>query len=142
MLALCTKSRIIHPNKNTAKPSLLGDTQEGFLTMRTASVLLVLVAFAWGGKAFAFGVDVGPVHIHGTKVKVGDDMETKVNVTKIVRDEDEKDRVRRLEGHRKGDSEDKFKIKVVWADLDDDSKDVLKKVKSDTDYKVKLEKLV
>ena len=109
--------------------------------MRIASLLLVLAAFLISERAFAFGVDVGPVHIHGTKVKVGDDMETKVNVTKIVRDDDEKDRVRRLEGHRKGDSEDKFRIKVVWADLDDESKDVLKKAKSDTIYKVKIEKL-
>ncbi len=112
--------------------------------MRTASLWMLLAAFAavtFSDRAFAFGVDVGPVHIHGTKVKVGDDMETKVNVTKIVRDDDEKDRVRRLEGHRKGDSEDKFKIKVVWADLDDESKDVLKKAKSETVYKVKIEKL-
>jgi hypothetical protein len=109
--------------------------------LRPAHVLVVLIAFVSAQRAFAFGVDVGPVHIHGTKVKVGDDMEIRVNLTKIIRDDDEKDRVRKLEGHRKGDSEDKFKIKVVWADLDDTSKDLLKKAAADSVYKIKIEKL-
>jgi hypothetical protein len=110
-------------------------------SQRSAHVFFVVLALVCTERAFAFGVDVGPVHIHGTKVKVGDDMEIRVALTKIVRDDDEKDRVRKLEGHRKGDNEDKFKIKVVWADLDDTSKDLLKKAADDTVYKIKIEKL-
>src|SRR5438445_8720326 len=94
--------------------------------MRIGTVLLLSVLAVSSGRAFAFGIDVGPVHIHGTKVKVGDNMDLKVTITKIVRDEDEKDRVRKLEGHRKGDTEDVFKIKVVWSDLDDASSELLK----------------
>lgn len=109
--------------------------------LRPAHVLLLLMAVTCLPRAFAFGVDVGPVHIHGTKVKVGDDMEIRVNLTKIARDDDEKDRVRKLEGHRKGDPEDKFRIKVVWADLDDTSRDILKKSTTDNIYKIKVEKL-
>ena len=107
---------------------------------RISLPLLACVLF-FSGKAFAFGVDVGPVHIHGTKVKVGSTIELKIIADKIVKDEDEKDRVRRINAHRKGDSDDKFDIKVVWADLDDDSKAILKKLEKDTIYVMKLEKL-
>jgi len=103
--------------------------------------LLVAFALMWTGRAFAFGVDVGPVHVHGTHVKVGDSTDLKIVIDKIVTDEDDKDRVRKLEAHRKGDEDDKFKIKVVWADLDDDSKALLKKAKSDVVYKMKIEKM-
>jgi hypothetical protein len=103
--------------------------------------LLVAVALMWTGRAFAFGVDVGPVHIHGTHVKVGDSTDLKIVVDKVVVDDDDKERVRKLEAHRKGDEEDKFKIKVVWSELDDDSKALLKKAKTDVVYKMKIEKL-
>jgi hypothetical protein len=109
--------------------------------MRSGTVLLIFSILVLSGRAFAFGIDVGPVHIHGTKVKVGDNMDLKVTITKIVRDDDEKERVRKLEGHRKGDNDDVFKIKVVWSDLDDDSRELLKKAKLDTVYKLRLEKL-
>src|SRR5438105_4800792 len=105
--------------------------------MRTMTVLLLVAAFALTSRAFAFGVDLGPVHIHGTKVKVGENMDLKIKLTKIARDEDEKDRVRKLDGHRKGDEDDKFHIKVIWADIDDDSRELLKKAKPDTVYKLK-----
>ena len=109
--------------------------------MRIGTILLILTAFTVSGRAFAFGIDVGPVHIHGTKVKVGDNMDLKIELSKIVRDDEEKDRIRKLEGHRKGDSEDTFKIKVVWSELDDDSRELLKKAKTETVYKLRLEKL-
>jgi hypothetical protein len=104
-------------------------------------VLLVAFALMWTSRVFAFGVDVGPVHIHGTHVKVGDQTDLKIVVDKITVDEDDKERVRKLEAHRKGDEDDKFKIKVVWADLDDTSKDVLKKAKEDVTYKMRIEKM-
>src|SRR5471030_3240394 len=100
--------------------------------MRIGTILLLMTALTVSGRAFAFGIDVGPVHIHGTKVKVGDNMDLKIELSKIVRDDDEKDRVRKMEGHRKGDNEDSFKIKVVWSDLDDDSRELLKKAKTET----------
>ncbi len=101
------------------------------------AVAAVLIA---NGSARAFGVDVGPVHVHGTKVKVGSTIELRIEIDKITKDEDKEDRVKRLKAHRKGDSDDEFLIKVSYADLDDDSKDLLKKVKTDTIYKVRLEK--
>src|SRR5205807_7218748 len=93
----------------------------GDFTMRYLNVLFLVLGCLYGGRVFAFGVDVGPVHIHGTKVKVGDNMDLKVKADSITRDEDDKDRVRKNEAHRKGDSDDKVVIKVVWSDLDDKS---------------------
>ncbi|MFH0939787.1 MAG: hypothetical protein V1899_11005 [Planctomycetota bacterium] len=109
--------------------------------MRKILPQLLTCAFFFSGTAFAFGIDIGPIHIHGTKIKVGSNIELKIVPDKIVRDEDEKDRVRKINGHRKGDTDDKFDIKVVWNDLDDDSKAVLKKLEKDTLYVMKLEKL-
>ena len=103
--------------------------------------LFSLGAFFVCARIFAFGVDIGPVHVHGTKVKVGDSVDLKIVVDKITRDEDDKDRVRKINAHRKGDTDDKFIIKVVWADLDDKSKAVLKKADTDIIYEAKLEKL-
>ena len=91
-------------------------------------------------KVFALGIDIGPVHLHGTKVKVGDDMDLKIVADRINRDEDQKERVRKISGHRKGDSDDKFEIRVVWSDLDDNSKDVLKDAKVDDQFSMKLQK--
>ena len=68
-------------------------------------------------------------------------MDMKILITRIVRDDEDKDRIRKLEGHRKGDDTDSFKLKVVWSDLDDDSKELLKTAKEDTVFKLKVEKL-
>jgi hypothetical protein len=109
--------------------------------MNRLCAVLVLVLALVSGRAFALGIDIGPVHVHGTKVKVGNTIELKVEVDKVTKDEDEKDRVRKLTGHRKGDSDDKFEIKVIWKELDDDSKELLKEVKTEKIYKMKLEKM-
>jgi hypothetical protein len=102
--------------------------------------ILLLVAMLFvSGRVFALGVDIGPVHVHGTKVKVGSSVEFKIVVDKVVQDDDQKDRVRRIKGHRVG-SDEKFDIKVAWSDLDDDSKELLGKAKVDNSYKMKLEK--
>ena len=109
--------------------------------MNRLCAVLVLVLAVVSGRAFALGIDIGPVHVHGTKVKVGNSIELKVEVDKVTKDEDEKDRVRKITGHRKGDSDDKFEIKVVWKELDDDSKELLKEIKTEKIYKMKLEKM-
>ena len=108
--------------------------------MRKILLPLLMCVFFFSGTSFAFGIDIGPVHIHGSKIKVGSTIVLKIIPDKIVRDEDEKDRVRKINGHRKGDTDDKFIIKVVWADLNDDSKAVLKKLEKDALYVMKLEK--
>jgi hypothetical protein len=108
--------------------------------MRTVRNLALVAAMLLGGKVFALGIDVGPVHIHGTKVKVGNTINLKIVADTITRDEDDKDRVRGINAHRKGDEDDKMTIKVIWADLDDDSKTLLKGMKTDTIYQAKLEK--
>lgn len=107
---------------------------------KLCSVLVIALAMV-SGRAFALGIDIGPVHVHGTKVKVGNTIELKIEVDKVTKDEDEKDRVRKITGHRKGDSDDKFEIKVVWKELDDDSKELLKEIKNEKIYKMKLEKM-
>lgn len=103
----------------------------------------VLMAFALlcCGKAFALGIDIGPLHLHGTKVKIGTSMEFKVIPSNVVTDEDDKERVRRVNAVRVN-SDEKLDIKVTWADLDDESKSILKSIKTDSSYKVKLERLV
>lgn len=108
---------------------------------RFAILLFAGILLSVPARVFAFGVDIGPVHLHGTKVKVGSDIELKVVPDKIVRDDDEKDRVRKISAHRKGDPEDRLEIKVVWADLGDESKNLLKKMKPDSVYKMKIEKM-
>ena len=107
--------------------------------MRVLGLVLLASACAFSSDILAF--DLGPVHIHGTKFKVGDTMDMKILITRIVRDDEDKDRIRKLEGHRKGDDTDSFKLKVVWSDLDDDSKELLKAAKEDTVFKLKVEKL-
>ncbi len=100
---------------------------------------LAVVAISFSGRAFALGVDVGPVHLHGTKVKVGSNVDLKIVVDKIVQDDDEKDRIRRIKGHRVN-SDEKFEIKIPYGDLDDRSKELLKKIKTDKSYEMKLER--
>jgi len=101
--------------------------------------MLLLAMVLVSGHVFALGVDIGPVHLHGTKVKVGNSVELKISVDKLVQDDEQKDRVRRIKGHRVG-SDEKFDIKVAWSDLDDDSKEIIAKAKVDSSYKMKLEK--
>jgi hypothetical protein len=93
-----------------------------------------------GGKAFALGVDVGPVHLHGTKVKVGSTVDLKIIVDKVTMDDDEKERVKRIRGHRLN-SDEKFEIKVPWGDQDDRSREILKNLKEEKTYEMKLERL-
>ena len=105
---------------------------------------LAVVAISFTGRAFALGVDVGPVHLHGTKVKVGSTIDLKIIIDKVVKEDDDKDkdkdRIRRIKGHRVN-SDEKFDIKVPYGDLDDRSRELLKKLKEDKSYEMKLERL-
>jgi len=103
------------------------------LVLAVAAVLLI------GCRAYA--LDIGPVHIHGTKVKVGKTIDLKIVPDKITRDEDKKDRVTKIKAHRKGGEDDNYLIKVEWSDLDDRSQEILKELKEDKAYSMKLEKM-
>lgn len=97
---------------------------------------MLLASLLFCGKAFALGLDVGPVHTH-TK---GSTEELKLVIDSITKDEDTK-AVTKLIGHRKG-SDDTFKIKVVPADLDETTLKLIKtKLKEDAVFKAVLEKL-
>lgn len=88
------------------------------------------------GKAFSLGVDIGPVHVH-TK---GSIQKLKIVVDTIVKDDDGK-AVTKLHAHRKN-GDDKFEIKIVYADLDKDTTDLVKNsLKTGVIYKANLEKL-
>jgi hypothetical protein len=104
----------------------------------TLRILALCALLTLSGKAFA--IDIGPVHIHGTKVKVGSTIELKIVVEKIKMHDEEKDRVKTLRGRRKN-SDDKYDIKVPWGDLDERSREILKKVKEDESYEMKLERM-
>jgi hypothetical protein len=103
-------------------------------------MLFAIVLLIASSRAFALGVDVGPVHVHGTKVKVGNTIDLKIVPDSLTKDDEEKDRIRTMRAHRKGDDNDNYTIKVVWKDLDDDSKELLKKVETGNVYKMKIEK--
>ena len=97
---------------------------------------MLLVSLCFGGRAFALGVDVGPVHAH-TK---GSTEELKIVIETIVKDDDGK-AVTKLHARRKG-GDDTFKIKVVLADLDKETKELLETtLKTGAVYKAHLEKL-
>jgi hypothetical protein len=97
---------------------------------------MVLATLFLCGKAFALGVDVGPVHAH-TK---GSTEELKLVIDTIVKDDAGKV-VTKLYAHRK-DGDDKFEIKVMSADLDNETKDLIKDtLKAGVTYKANLEKL-
>ena len=49
--------------------------------------------------------------------------------------------LKEIKGHRKGDSDDKFEIKVDREELNDSSKEVLAKIKEDKRYKMTIKKL-
>jgi hypothetical protein len=89
--------------------------------MKTYAGLLLMSSLAFCGSAFALGVDVGPVHVHST----GASESLKIVIDTIVKDEDTR-AVIKIHAHRKGDSDDKFQIKVSMADLDDESKTQIK----------------
>ncbi|MCY3023137.1 MAG: hypothetical protein NTW87_29525 [Planctomycetota bacterium] len=109
--------------------------------MKFASMLLLLAGVAFtSGRVFALGVDIGPVHVHGTKVKIGEETTLRIVVDKLKYDEDKKV-VKEIKAHRKGDSDDKFEIKVDKEDLNDESKEVLAKIKEDKRYRMTLKKL-
>ena len=114
--------------------------------MKTFGNVMLLSSIFLCGKVFALGVDVGPVHVHTELPTVhvyttGTTESLKVVIDTIVKDDETKSVVRIL-AHRKGDSDDKFQIKVFMSDLDDDSKDLIRhKLEADVIYKVRMEKL-
>lgn len=112
--------------------------------MRIGLFVAVVLLFVTP-KVFAFGIDVGPVHVHGTKVKVGEHIDLKIVVDRIRFEESdkhkEKEKVIKIFGHRKGDSDDKFEIKVDEGDLDEGSVKTLRHVKEDKRYEMRLKKL-
>jgi hypothetical protein len=89
------------------------------------------------GRAYALGIDIGPVHVHGTKVKVGNTIDLKIVPDSITKEDD---KVTKIKAHRKGDDDDRFTIKVIWKELDDKSQELLKELKEDKIYQMKLEK--
>jgi hypothetical protein len=114
--------------------------------MRALGNVILMSSMLVCGKVFALGVDVGPVHVH-TELpsvhvyKTGTTESLKLVIDSIVKDEDNK-AVIKIHAHRKGDSDDKFQIRVSIADLDDDSRDLIKhKLEVDVVYKVRMEKL-
>jgi len=81
-------------------------------------------------------VDLGPIHGH-TK---GSIQKLTIVTDTIVKDDDSK-AVTELQAHRKG-GDDKFQIKVVFADLDDKTKDLIDtKLKTGVAYTAHIEKL-
>lgn len=103
--------------------------------MNKVAAGMLLVALAFCGKAFAVGVDVGPVHVHTE----GSIQMLNIVVDTIVKDKD--GTVTKLNAHRKG-GEDTFAVKVVLADLDDKSRDLVKtNLKTGVTYKANIEKL-
>ena len=110
--------------------------------MRIAGLVLAAGMLLVSGRAFALGIDLGPVHIHGTDVKVGNETELKIVVDKLKYEEKGDAKVlKEIKGHRKGDSDDKFEIKVDQSELSDSSKEVLAKIKEDKRYKMTIKKL-
>lgn len=111
--------------------------------MRTCLALFLLLALAGASRAYA--LDLGPVHIRGTDVKVGGEVKYNVVIDKITREEaktgEEKNaKIRTIYGHRK-DGDDKFEITVPYDDLDDDSKDMLKKVEEGKTFNMKVKRM-
>jgi len=110
--------------------------------MRIAGLVLATGMLLVSGRVFALGIDVGPVHIHGTDVKVGDETTLKIVVDKMRYEEKGDAKVlKEIKGHRKGDSDDKFTIKVDKDELNDSSKEVLANIKEDKRYKMSIKKL-
>jgi hypothetical protein len=106
--------------------------------MRNMLIMAVAAIIFVCGRAHALGIDIGPVHVHGTKVKVGNTIDLKIVADSITKDDD---KVTKIKAHRKGDDDDQFSVKVVWKELDDKSQELLKELKEDKIYQAKLEKL-
>ena len=110
--------------------------------MRIAGLVLAAGMLLAPGRVFALGLDVGPVHIHGTDVKVGDETTLKIVVDKLVYEEKDGAKVLKvIKGHRKGDTDDNFTIKVDRDELNDSSKEVLAKIKEDKRYRMSIKKM-
>jgi hypothetical protein len=108
----------------------------GRIAMNRLVTGIVLATLVFCGKAFALGVDIGPVHAH-TK---GSTEELKIVIDTIVTDEVSK-AVTKLHAHRT-DGEDKFQIRVSFSDLDDKTKALIEgTLKTGFSYKAHLEKL-
>ena len=108
----------------------------GRMAMKKIVTAMLLATLVLCGRSFALGVDVGPVHAH----TAGSTEELKLVVDSIGKDEDGK-AVVKLFAHRKG-GDDKFQIKVVFADLDNETKDFIKAgLKEGGVYKAHIEKL-
>jgi hypothetical protein len=98
--------------------------------------VMLLATLVFCGKAFALGVDAGPIHAH-TK---GSTEELKIVIDTIAKDDAGK-AVTKLHAHREG-GDDKFEIKVKYSDLDDKTKDLIETtLKTGVIYKAHLEKL-
>lgn len=100
----------------------------------------------FAGVAKTSALDLGPVHIHGTDVKVGDSVNFDITVDKVTKEEaksgEEKSaKVRLIYGHRKGDEKDKFEVSVPYDDIDGDSKDLLKKLEEGKTFKMKVKRV-
>jgi preprotein translocase subunit SecF len=110
--------------------------------MRIAGMLLAAAVLFVSGRVFALGIDIGPVHVHGTKVKIGEETTLRIVVDKLKYEEKgDKKELKEIRAHRKGDSDDKFEIKVDKEDLNEDSKEVLAKIKEDKRYRMTIKKL-
>jgi hypothetical protein len=97
---------------------------------------MVLATLVFCGKAFALGVDIGPVHAH----TAGSTQELKIVIDTIVKDDNSK-AVIKLHAHRT-DGEDKFQIRVAFSDLDDRTKELIETtLKTGISYRAHLEKL-
>ena len=97
--------------------------------MKTGLGLLTLLIVA-GGTGRCLGLDLGPVHIHGTDVKVGNEVNFDITVEKVAKaalkeGQEGKPQVQEIQGHRKDDEGDKFKISVPSEELDKESKELL-----------------
>ena len=79
---------------------------------------------------------------NGTKVKIGEETTLRIVVDKLTYEEKgDKKELKHIKAHRKGDSDDKFEIKVDKEDLNDESKEVLAKVKEEKRYRMTLKKI-
>lgn len=105
------------------------------------SILAVAVLLC---AARSDALDLGPIHIHGTDVKVGGEVNFDITVDKTTKEEvktGEEAKLSTIYGHRKDDEKDKFEISVPYADLDKDSKDLLKSLENSKTYKMKVKRM-
>ncbi|GMV79020.1 MAG: hypothetical protein AMXMBFR7_02040 [Planctomycetota bacterium] len=112
--------------------------------MRALLATVLVLAVCAAPRVCAFGVDIGPVKIHGTKVKIGEDITLRMTVDRIDRAEkkegEQEGKIVKIKTHRKGDDTDNFEITVNPDDLDEDSRDYLPRVKEERTYSMKVKK--